>query len=322
MPIVTVAGRVHETGLEVLRRHPGIEIDVVEDPAPEALAEALRSSDALLLRITRVTAAMIEGAQRLKIVSRHGVGYDNVDVAALTARGIPLAVAATSNMVAVAEHTLFMMLELAKRGRPFDAGMRSGDWALRDRLRPFELSGKTLLIVGFGRIGSRVAARALPFDMRVLVVDPYVPRERIAAAGCERVASLEEGLALADIVSLHVPLGAETRGMIGRDALARMRRGALLINTARGGLMDEAAVAEAVRSGHLGGAGIDAFEEEPPPAGQPLLAPENVLLSPHIAGVTAEAALRMAQESAANIVAAFEGRLDPAVVVNPEVLSR
>jgi D-3-phosphoglycerate dehydrogenase len=215
-----------------------------------------------------------------------------------------------------------MMLELAKRGRPFDAGMRSGDWALRDRLRPFELSGKTLLIVGFGRIGSRVAARALPFGMRVLVVDPYVPRERINVAGCERVASLEEGLALADIVSLHVPLGAETRGMIGREALARMRRGALLINTARGGLMDERAVAEAVLGGHLGGAGIDAFEEEPPPAGQPLLALENVLLSPHIAGVTAEAALRMAQESAANIVAAFEGRLDPAVVVNPEVLWR
>jgi D-3-phosphoglycerate dehydrogenase len=158
--------------------------------------------------------------------------------------------------------------------------------------------------------------------MRVLVVDPYVPRERINVAGCERVASLEEGLALADIVSLHVPLGAETRGMIGREALARMRRGALLINTARGGLMDERAVAEAVLGGHLGGAGIDAFEEEPPPAGQPLLALENVLLSPHIAGVTAEAALRMAQESAANIVAAFEGRLDPAVVVNPEVLSR
>ncbi len=320
MPVVVVAGRVHEIGLEVLRRHPGTEIRVIEEPTPEDLAEALRSSDGLLLRIARVTAAMIDEAPRLKVVSRHGVGYDNVDVGALTARRIPLAVAATSNMVSVAEHTLFLMLELAKRGRRFDAGMRTGDWALRDRLRPFELSGKTLLIVGFGRIGSRVAARALPFGMRVLVVDPYLPQERIRAAGCEVARDLDAGLALADIVSLHLPLGDDTRWLIGRERLARMRPGALLINTARGGLVDETALAQALASGHLGGAGIDAFEEEPPSAGHPLLALETALLSPHIAGVTTEAALRMAEESAANIVAAFEGRLDPAVVVNPEVL--
>ncbi len=321
MSVVTVAGRVHEIGIEVLRRHKGIEIRVLDDPTPEVLTEALRTSDGLLLRIAKVTATMIEGAPSLKIVSRHGVGYDNVDVPALTARRIPLAVAATANMVAVAEHALFMMLELAKRGRAFDAGMRTGGWAFRDRLRPFELSDKTLLIVGFGRIGSRVAARALPFGMRVLVVDPYVPAERIIAAGCERVSTLDAGLAAADIVSLHLPLSSETKGLIGREALARMRPGALLINTARGGLLDEAAVAEAVASGHLGGAGIDAFEQEPPPAGHPMLAVENIVLSPHIAGVTAEASVRMAKEAAANIVAALEGRLDPTVVINPEVLS-
>jgi D-3-phosphoglycerate dehydrogenase len=295
---------------------------VRELPAPSRgeLLAAMTDTAAILVRTQRIDAAVIAAAAGLRVVSRHGVGYDNVDVAALTARGIPLAIAATANMVAVAEHTLWMMLELTKRGRELDGMTRSGDWGARARPLSVELAGRTLLIVGFGRIGSRVAARARAFDMRVLVLDPYGPAERIRAAGCEPVPDLAPALAAADIVSLHCPLTPATRRMLDDGALAALRPHAIVVNTARGGLIDEAALADALRDGRLAGAGIDVFETEPAPRDHPLLGLPRALVSPHSAGVTCEAAARMAIESAENVVAALDGRLDPAVVVNPEVL--
>jgi D-3-phosphoglycerate dehydrogenase len=189
-------------------------------------------------------------------------------------------------------------------------------------LVPTELAGKTLLLLGFGRIGREVGRRALAFGMRILVHDPLLPPEVVTEAGCEPAPDLTAALGQADAVSLHLPLGPATRGIVGREQLRAMRPHAVLVNTARGGLVDEAALAEALREGWIKAAGLDVFESEPPPPDHPLLGLENCLLSPHVAGTTAEAMMRMAEESLQNALAGLEGRLDPAVVVNPQVLAR
>lgn len=320
MPRVLVVGRVHADGLAILRRIPELELDHLEAPGPDEIAAAMTRADALLVRTQKITAAMIEGAAGLRVVSRHGVGTDSVDVAALTRRRIPLAVAATANMRAVAEHAFFMITELLKLGRAQDAAVRQGDWSARDRLVPLELAGKALLLVGLGRVGRQLARRASAFEMRTLAYDPYLTPAAIKATGCVPIAGLTAGLREADAVSLHLPLSPGTRGVIGQEQLRAMRPEAVLVNTARGGLVDEAALATALREGWIRGAGLDVFDDEPPPPDHPLLELHNMLLSPHLAGVTAEASVRMATESAANLVAALEGRLDPAVCVNPEVL--
>jgi D-3-phosphoglycerate dehydrogenase len=263
---------------------------------------------------------MIEAAPQLKVISRHGVGYDNVDMAAMNARRIPMALAVSSNRVAVAEHAFLMLLELLKHGRAFDRAVRADDWGSRFRLIPLELAGRTLLIVGFGRIGREVAVRACAFGMRVLVSDPFVPAATIRAAGCEPVPELTAALAQADAVGLHLPLSAETRGLIGVEQLRAMRRHAVLINTARGGLVDETALCTALREGWIAAAGLDVLAEEPPPRDHPLFEAPNLLLSPHVAGMTLEAIIRMATESVRNALAGLDGTLDPAFLANPQVL--
>jgi D-3-phosphoglycerate dehydrogenase len=317
---IAVIGRVHAAGLERLRE-AGLEIEAVDEHDPAAILRAMPEATGIIVRTARITPAMIEAAPLLRVVSRHGVGWDNVPIEALSARRIPLAISATANMVAVAEATLAMMLELAKAGRAHDRAVRAGDWGFRNRLAAIELFQKTLLVLGFGRVGREVAARARAFGMRILVHDPFCDPARLAAEGLEAAASLDAALPLADIVTLHLPLTGGTRHLIDATALARMRPEAILINTARGGLVDEAALAAALAQGRLRGAGIDVLEQEPPPADHPLLALPNVLLSPHSAGVSREAAVRMAVESADNAIAALDGRLDPEVVVNREVLA-
>lgn len=321
MARVLVVGRVHEAGLARLRARPGLETVELDERATAEIPQALAGAEAVIVRTARLEGSAIAAAPRLRVIAKHGVGYDNIDLVAAAARRIPVTVTATANAVSVAEHAMAQMLALAKHGPVMDAAVRAGDWAARTRIVSLELAGRTLLIVGFGRIGSRVARRALAFEMRVLVVDPYVPPERIRAAGCEPAASLRAALAEADIVTLHCPLGPATRGLLGAAELALLRPGALLVNTARGGLVDEPALVAALATGRLGGAALDVMEREPPAPDDPLLAAPRLLLSPHVAGVTAESAVRMAVEAADNVLAGLDGRLDPSVVVNPEVLA-
>ena len=321
LAVVLVVGRVRPEGLRLLEARADVSVEVLEEPSAETILEAMPRANALVVRTAPITAAMIDAVPGLKVVSRNGVGYDNVDLPALNRRRIPLAVAATANRVAVAEHAFHMLLELAKHGRAFDAAVRRSDWGARHGRVPVELAGRTLLVVGFGRIGRELASRARAFGMRVLAHDPFVPESVMAEAGCEPAADLDAALTESHAVSLHLPLGEATRGLIGRERLRLMRRDALLVNTARGGLVDEAALAEALREGEIAGAGLDVFEDEPPPPDHPLLGLQNVLLSPHVAGVTQEASVRMAVESAENALAGLDGRLDPTTVVNPEVLA-
>lgn len=275
--------------------------------------------DAMILGVQKIGPDEIAAAKGLQAVARIGVGYDAIDVPALTAARIPLLITGEANSPSVAEKALHFMLALAKRGTHMDALVRGNRWTDRLSQMPADLLGKTVLIIGFGRIGTRTAKRCHAMEMKVLVTDPHIDPAAISAAGCEPV-TLEAGLPRADFVTIHCPKTSETTNLIAASALARMKPTAFLVNTARGGIVDEVALATALAEGRLAGAGLDVLLEEPPPADHPLFKAPNVLLAPHMAGVTREAFDRMAVQAAENVLSALDGRTIRANVVNTDVL--
>jgi D-3-phosphoglycerate dehydrogenase len=287
-------------------------------PNPE-FRRLLHDAEGVALTSTPLSAADVESAPRLRAVGRIGVGYDAVDVAALNARGIPLMTCGTDNSPTVAEYALFMMLSLTK-GATMDALPRQGRWAERYSFLPTELLGKTLLVVGFGRIGTRIAKRCLAMDMAVEVYDPYVSAEAVRAAGCKPVADLDAALARADFVTLHCPRTKETAGMFDATRIAKMKPGARLINTARGGIVDEAALYAALAGGKLAGAGIDVFSPEPPLTDNPLFTLKNVIVAPHMAGNSRESLDRKSLTVVRNLLSVLDGAPRTEYVVNPEAL--
>lgn len=320
MPHVLCLRPIHPDAIALLRSRPDVTVEVLDPVTPEALAARIAEAEAITVRLTTIDAALIAKAPKLRIVARHGVGYDAVDVAALTARGIPLTITPEANAVSVAEHAIMLMLATARRVVDYHARTRAAQWGFD--LPTVELAGRTVLVIGFGRIGARVARLCAAFGMTVLVRDPYVPRSTIRGAGFEPVGDLEAALGRADIVTLHCPATAETRGMVDEAFLRAAKPGMVLINTARGALVDEAALAAALAAGRVGAAGLDVFAVEPVRPDNVLLAAPNVVLTPHSAAATAESMRRMAISCAESILACFDGRLDPEVVVNPEVLRR
>jgi D-3-phosphoglycerate dehydrogenase / 2-oxoglutarate reductase len=256
----------------------------------------------------------------MKVVTRIGVGYDAVDVPALSRRKVPLMVAGSANSPSVAEQALFMMLTLAKRAAELHTLVKDGAWATRLGKLPYDLFGKTVLIIGFGRIGSRTAKRCLAMEMNVRVYDPYKPAAEIKAAGCEPVADLDAALPRADFVSIHCPKTPETVGLFNEARLKLMKPSAYLINTARGGIVEEAALYDALKSGKLAGAGLDVFEQEPPPRGHSLFELPNVIIAPHVAGVTHEAVERMSEQTARNILSVLDGDPIRQNVINQDAL--
>ncbi|GGO84386.1 2-hydroxyacid dehydrogenase [Marinobacterium nitratireducens] len=317
MPHILVAGKIHEAGLERLRNAPGVTFDLVEEVSTESYAPLLEKADGLLIRTQPMTSKEVALGSKLKVVSRHGVGFDSVDVKALNERGIPLAIVGDVNSGAVAEHALMMMLAVAKQALHHDAGVRGGNWNCRNAFSATELAGRTLLLLGFGRIGQGVANLALPFGMRVAVFDPYQSDDFIREKGCAPVATIDEGLPEADFVSVHMPL-IDGKALLGERELALMKASAIVVNTARGGIIDEQALCAALKEGRLGGAGLDVLVDEPPKAEDPLLDCPRVLLSPHVAGLTQEAAMRMSVSAVENILKCFSGDLDPVLVVNAQ----
>jgi D-3-phosphoglycerate dehydrogenase len=318
---VLVLGKIHADGIERLKRAENFHLIERPDNATDRMEQA-KNADAIIVRTTRIDRTLLEHAPRLKIVARHGVGYDAVDVAALTERGIPLALVGDVNSTAVAEHTLALILALAKQVVRYDGAIRAGNYAVRDSFDSRELAGRTILIVGFGRIGRQVARLCHVFNMAVIVFDPFVAAADIEAEGCRPVMDFGEVLGEADFVSLHAPKLPDTQYLIGQSELAQLKRGGWLINVARGGMVDEQALVEAVQSGQLSGAALDVFESEPLPPDHPLAREERIVLSPHSAAFTDECGRRMAVACAENVIACGEGRLDPALVVNGEVLRR
>jgi D-3-phosphoglycerate dehydrogenase len=284
---VLVADGLQAVGVDALREH-GLEVEVTGSLDERALIGRLGEFEGLIVRsATKVTRAAIAAGPRLEVIGRAGAGVDTIDVEAATERGIIVMNTPGGNTTAVVEHTLALLLALARRVAVADATLKAGKWE-KNRLQGVELLGKTLGILGLGRIGTEVARRALGFRMQVLAYDPYLTREAAERLGVDSV-ELDELLTRSDFITIHTPLTGDTRHLIGESELARMKRGVRLINCARGGIIDEAALARALASGQVGGAGIDVFEQEPPPADHPLLRFEQVVLTPHLGAATDEA---------------------------------
>ena len=301
---VLVAEPVAREGIELLAAQH--EVDERIGCTPEELAALMPDYDALIVRSqVQVDAALIAAGARLVVIGRAGVGVDNVDLEAATRAGITVVNAPTGNTIAAAEHTLALLYGVARRTAAADASIRRGEWK-RSQFTGLELRGRTLGIIGLGKIGQAIAGRARAMEMVVVGVDPYVTAEQAANHGVELV-DFDTLLARADVVTVHVPLTRATKGLIGRDAIARLKPGSIVLNVARGGIVDEAAVAEALASGHLGGAGIDVFDQEPP-TGSPLLTAPNTLLTPHLGASTAEAQILVAEEVAAQVLDVLDGR--------------
>ena len=299
----------------VLDDRKDVKYDEFTEFSEDNLVQQIGNYDAVILGDTPLTARVIGATSRLKIVSRFGVGYDSVDVAALTQAGIPFTVVGTANSVTVAEHALMFMLALAKRTVPFDREVRQGTWA-RWEYPAIDLAGRKVLILGFGRIGRHLVKRCLAMDMTVLVHDPYVIQDAIATAGALPVDDWRATLPDIDFLSVNCPKTSETNIMISSPELSSMRKTAYVINTARGGIVDEVALYEALKTGKIAGAGIDTFVVEPAPADHPLFTLSNILFSPHSAGVSEESIYRMGYWAAKNVVDCFDGKLNPENVIN------
>jgi D-3-phosphoglycerate dehydrogenase len=299
---VLVREEISEAGVDLLRSRFDVDVD-----AETALEDIIGGYDAIVVRsATKLTADVIEHAERLKVIGRAGVGVDNVDVDAATRRGIIVANAPESTVVSAAEHTIGLLVGLARNIPQAHAALKQGRWE-RSAYGGIELAGKTLGVLGFGRIGQQVARRALGLGMRVVAYDPYVTAERFRELGAERVESPEGVYAAADFITLHLPLTPETRGSVGAAAFEAMRPGVRIVNAARGPLLDEEALLEALRSGRVAGAALDVFGDEP--YAGPLLELDNVVVTPHLAASTGEAQDRAGVIVAEQVAAALEGGL-------------
>lgn len=288
-------------GLEVLRRAAGFEVDLRLGLKPEETKKVIGPYHGWVIRSgTKITADMIEAADNLKVIGRAGIGVDNVDVEAASRKGIVVMNTPGGNNVTTAEHTISLMLALARHIPQAVASLKSGQWE-RDKFVGMELCNKTLGIIGLGNVGRIVAERALGLRMKVLAHDPFVPPENAARLGVE-MASLDEIYEKSDFITVHVPLTSETRGLINRKAFAKMKRGVRVINCARGGIVDEKDLAEALREGKVGGAALDVFVEEPPPPDHPLIKMDQVVTTPHLGASTDEAQLNVAIAVAEQIV--------------------
>jgi len=315
---ILVSDPLAEEGLEVLRQDA--EVEVKTDLTPPQLVETIGQYEAIVVRsATKVTAEVIEAGQRMRVIGRAGIGVDNIDVGKATERGVMVVNAPTPTVVAVAEHTMALLLATARHVPRADASLREGKW-LKKQLMGTTVAGKVLGIVGLGRIGTAVAKRARAFDMEIIVHDPYLTREQIKERGAIPLSSLEELLKRSDFVTLHATLTPETRGMIGARELDMMKPTARLINCDRGAVVDEEALLKALEEGRLAAAGLDCFCEEPA-TDNPLCCSERVVATPHIAASTVEAQRDVGREIANQVLTALRGER-PQHLVNPAVLAK
>lgn len=314
MPHVLVAGKLHPSGISLLQSAKDVTFDYVEEVSEPSYAPLIDRADGLVIRTQPLSAPTVARASHLKIVSRHGVGYDAVHLPSLNDRGIALAVVGDVNSVSVAEHSMMFLLALAKRTTTADRSVRENQWGWRNRLEASELAGKRLLIIGYGRIGRHLARMATAFGMEVRAYDPFLERTGWPTGPVAPAGELLAALSWCDAVSVNAPKG--DKPLIAAEELSAMKSSSVLINTARGGIVDEPALIAALQAGRLSGAGLDVFEDEPPRSDNPLLKMEQVILSPHIAGLTVECGERMAVSSVQNVLDFFAGHIDPALVVN------
>jgi len=314
---IAIVDKMHEDGINLLKNNPKFECEVIEDLSKNNLLKRLPNFDGITLRRGKINSEILEKCKKLKVISRHGVGYDNIDISFLKEKKISLLVTGTTTSISPAEHIMFMILNISKSFNLFDQSVRKGkfDSIMHMQHNSFELYDKKILIVGFGRIGKKLIKRCLGFEMEVLVYDPYVEKKIIENYGGKKINELNEGFRSADILSLCVPLTKLTYNMINLEKMKMMKKTSIVINTSRGGVVNEKDLNEALNKKIIYGAGLDVFEKEPPDDDNPLLKNEKVLLSPHAATFTKECTSKMAAQTAQNIIDFFDNKLDKSMVV-------
>lgn len=318
---VLIVGRMPQAGLDALRARDDVDYEILSDDSVASLHPKLKDAHAVTLGGTPFRQAELDAAPGMMVVARMGVGFDSVEIPALNKRKIPLMTTGIANSVSVAEHAMYMMLASARLTRKHDRFVRENAWRERLSDLPADLAGKSILVVGMGRIGSRTVKRCVAFEMDVSVIDPNISTADIEKAGARKVTDLKAILPKVDFVSVHCPRAPETLNMFNAETIGLMKPDAFLVNTARGGIIDEDALYTALSTGKLRGAGLDVLAKEPPDPSNKLFGLENVIFSPHMAGVTKEANDRMATTAIENILSVFDGRPNTANVVNKEVLS-
>ena len=313
---ILVIQPIHKAGIDLLKEHPKFDFEVIENLDASNINSKISECDALSIRTAKLPGALIDEAKNLQIISRHGVGYDNIDTEASKRKNITLTITANSNAVAVAEHVMFMLLNISKRKEMYDSSVKSGRFDERNKLpKTIELWNKSILIAGFGRIGQCLIKRCKGFEMNVFVYDPYISNEIIENLGGKKVDNLAETIKSMDAISLHIPLNNETENLINYDLLKTMKKNCIIINAARGGIINEEDLNKALNENLIFGAGLDVFTVEPPSKDNPLLNNPKVMLSPHTAAFTEECMTRMGKETIQNIIDFFDEKLDKSIII-------
>ena len=316
MKKIAIIEKIHNDGLELLKKSQDYEYELITDVSEDNLIKKLPKFDACTLRVSKLDENILKHCPKLKVISRHGVGFDNVDLNYIKKKNISLLITATANAVAVAEHVIYMMMSISKSINQYDNEVRSGNFKKNaSQIETLELFNKEILIVGFGRIGKSLIKRCLGFDMKVKIFDPFVSEDIIKKFGGSKVENLDDGLKTCDYLSLHVPLTKKTKNMLNYSKLKSMKKNAIIINTSRGGIINETDLDKAINEKIIFGAGLDVFEKEPVDKNNPLLKNKKVLLSPHSATFTNECKSRMSLETTKNIIDFFENKIDKSMIV-------
>ena len=314
---IAIVDKMHEDGIKLIKDNSKFDCEIIEDLSKENLLSKLPNFDGITLRRGKIDAEILEKCKKLKVISRHGVGYDNVDTGFIKKNNISLLVTGTTTSTSPAEHIMFMILSISKGINLYDESVRNGkfDTIMHMKHKTFELCNKKVLIVGFGRIGKKLIKRCLGFEMKVYVYDPFVEEKIIESFGGKKIDNLNDALRDIDVLSLSVPLTKVTNNMINLEKMKLMKKTSIIINTSRGGVVNEYDLNEALNQEMIYGAGLDVFKKEPPDNDNPLLKNKKVLLSPHAATFTKECTSGMAIQTAQNIIDFFENKLNKLMIV-------
>ena len=317
MPKIAIVDKMHQDGINLLKKNPKFECEIIEDLSKKNLISKLPDFDGITLRRGKIDSEILQNCKKLKVISRHGVGYDNIDTNFLKKNNITLLVTGTTTSTSPAEHIMFMILNISKGKDLYDRSVRNGKFGtiMHMKHQTFELFSKKILIIGFGRIGRKLIKKCLGFEMEVYVYDPFVDKKTIESFGGKKVSNLDDGLKVTDILSLTVPLNKETNNMINMKKMKMMKKTSIIINISRGGVVNEKDLNEALEKEIIYGAGLDVFEKEPPGDENPLLKNKKVLLSPHAATFTKECVSDMAIQTAQNIIDFFDDKLSDSMIV-------
>ena len=316
MKNILIIQPIDKSGIEILENRPDYNFEIIDGTDLEQIKEKIVKCDGISIRTAKLPADVIRIAKNLKIISRHGVGYDNIDLEAAKEKNVTISITATANAVAVAEHVMFMLLNISKRKDMYDKTVKSGRFNDRNKLpKTIELWNKNILIMGFGRIGKSLIKRCIGFEMNVYVYDPFVSKEEIESLGGKKIEDLKEGVKKMDALTLHMPLNEKTKNIINYDVLKNMKKNCIIINASRGGIINENDLNKSLNENKIFGAGLDVFDTEPPDNDNPLLKNDKTFLSPHTAAFTEECMVRMGKETIQNIIDFFDKKLEKSKIV-------